>query len=270
MTYSTLAAMVKYPFTSMAAGEHGKFGFFREEQDDYRRIADDLGILCLDGSEDTLRYARHPLVFLTEAADDICYEIMDIEDAHKLKLLSFDETADLLLGYFDGASRQRIFKRIEDEGVDDENEKIVYMRACAVGLLENECVHAFVDNEDAILAGTFSGPLITHTSEAVRHAYRRSSDVSVDKIYRSKTVTDVELSGYKIMETLMEAFISAAVHPETFHSRQLIRRVSSQYDIHSEDLETRIMAVLDYISGMTDVYALDIYQKINGISLPIV
>ena len=144
------------------------------------------------------------------------------------------------------------------------------MRACAVGLLENECVHAFVDNEDAILAGTFSGPLITHTSEAVRHAYRRSSDVSVDKIYRSKTVTDVELSGYKIMETLMEAFISAAVHPETFHSRQLIRRVSSQYDIHSEDLETRIMAVLDYISGMTDVYALDIYQKINGISLPIV
>ncbi len=270
MTYSTLAAMVKYPFTSMAAGEHGKFGFFREEQDDYRRIADDLGILCLDGGEDTLRYARHPLVFLTEAADDICYEIMDIEDAHKLKLLSFDETADLLLGYFDDASRRRIFKRIEDEGVDDENEKIVYMRACAVGLLENECVHAFVDNEDAILAGTFSGPLIAHTSEAVRQAYRRSSDVSVDKIYRSKTVTDVELSGYKIMETLMEAFISAAVHPKTFHSRQLIRRVSSQYDIHSEDLETRIMAVLDYISGMTDVYALDIYQKINGISLPIV
>lgn len=270
MTYSTLAAMVKYPFTSMAAGEHGKFGFFREEQDDYRRIADDLGILCLDGGEDTLRYARHPLVFLTEAADDICYEIMDIEDAHKLKLLSFDETADLLLGYFDDASRRRIFKRIEDEGVDDENEKIVYMRACAVGLLENECVHAFADNEDAILAGTFSGPLIAHTSEAVRQAYRRSSDVSVDKIYRSKTVTDVELSGYKIMETLMEAFISAAVHPKTFHSRQLIRRVSSQYDIHSEDLETRIMAVLDYISGMTDVYALDIYQKINGISLPIV
>ena len=92
----------------------------------------------------------------------------------------------------------------------------------------------------------------------------------MDKIYRSKTVTDVELSGYKIMETLMEAFVDAAVHPTTFHSRQLIRRVSSQYDIQSESLETRIMAVLDYISGMTDVYALDIYQKINGISLPIV
>lgn len=270
MTYSTLAAMVKYPFTSVSAGKHGKFGFFREEQDDYRRIADDLGIVCLDSGEDTLRYARHPLVFLTEAADDICYEIMDIEDAHKLKLLSFDETADLLLGYFDDASRRRIFKRIEDEGVDDENEKVVYMRACAVGLLENECVRAFVDNEDAILAGTFTGPLVAHASEPVRQAYRRSSDVSVDKIYRSKTVTDVELSGYKIMETLMEAFVDAAVHPTTFHSRQLIRRVSSQYDIQSESLETRIMAVLDYISGMTDVYALDIYQKINGISLPIV
>lgn len=90
------------------------------------------------------------------------------------------------------------------------------------------------------------------------------------KIYQSKTVTDVELSGYKIMETLMDAFVGAAVHPETFHSKQLIRRASSQYDIHSDNLETRIMAVADYISGMTDVYALDIYQKINGISLPIV
>ena len=80
---------------------------------------------------------------------------MDIEDAHKLKLLSFDETVDLLLGYFDDAARTRIFQRIKDEGVDDENEKIVYMRACAVGHLEQACVRTFVDNEEAILNGTF-------------------------------------------------------------------------------------------------------------------
>jgi dGTPase len=79
---------------------------------------------------------------------------------------------------------------------------------------------------------------------------------------------DVELGGYNIMDTLMNTFIKAAVEPEKFHSKQLIRRVSSQYDIHSDDLETRIMAVIDFISGMTDVYALDIYQKINGTSLP--
>lgn len=80
----------------------------------------------------------------------------------------------------------------------------------------------------------------------------------------------LELSGYKIMATLMEVFIDAAVNPSRFYSKQLLRRVSSQYDIENESLEERIMAVLDYISGMTDIYALDIYQKINGISLPIV
>ena len=94
--------------------------------------------------------------------------------------------------------------------------------------------------------------------------------MSYKKIYHSKPVLDVELSGYKIMETLMRTFIGAAVHQEKFHSQQLINRFSSQYDIRSNDLETRIMAVLDYISGMTDVYALDIYQKISGIALPIV
>ena len=90
------------------------------------------------------------------------------------------------------------------------------------------------------------------------------------KIYMSKPVLDVELSGYCIMETLMRDLVEAAVHPKRFHSKQLIRRFSSQYDINSEDLETRIMSVIDYISGMTDIYALDIYQKIKGLSLPII
>lgn len=96
------------------------------------------------------------------------------------------------------------------------------------------------------------------------------TQVSRKKIYASKPVLDIELSGYKIMATLMEVFIDAAVNPSRFYSKQLLRRVSSQYDIWLESLEERIMAVLDYISGMTDIYALDIYQKINGISLPIV
>ena len=94
--------------------------------------------------------------------------------------------------------------------------------------------------------------------------------MSVERIYRSKPVLDVELSGYQIIQTLMEQFIEAAVHPERFYSRQLIGRVSSQYDISSDSLETRLMAVIDYVSGMTDVYALDEYQKISGISLPVV
>lgn len=270
MTYSTLASIVKYPHESAAAGSHGKFGFFGSERDTYVRIAEEMGIRRLSAQGEPLRYARHPLVYLVEAADDICYEIMDIEDAHKLKILSYGETANLLLGFFDGATRERILRRIDDEQLTDDNEKVVYMRSCVIGCLEHECVEAFIKHEPEILDGSFAGCLLDHISDVPREAYRRCTSVSKSRIYCSKPVLDVELSGYKIMETLMEQMTEAAVHPGRFYSKQLIGRVSSQYDIGSEDLETRIMAVIDYISGMTDVYALDVYQKINGISLPIV
>lgn len=270
MTYSTLASIVKYPFSSMAAGKKGKFGFFDSEKDLYMRIASELGLIRKSGDNEPLRYCRHPLVWLVEAADDICYEIMDIEDAHKLKIISYSDTSAMLLRFFDEGTRQRIENRIVEEGVTDNNEKVVYLRACVIGLLESECVQAFLDHEDEILSGTFEGSLIDHISEIPHEAYRRCCSISVEHIYRSKPVLDVELSGYQIIQTLMEKFIEAAVHPERFYSRQLIGRVSSQYDIGADNLETRIMAVIDYISGMTDVYALDEYQKISGISLPIV
>ena len=270
MTYATLASIVKYPFESHWAGSHGKFGFFSFERDAFRRIADELGLLRLSADGEPLRYARHPLVYLVEAADDICYEIMDIEDSHKLKILSYEETAELLLGFFDTEMQEKIRQRAKEEGVSDENEEVVYMRACVIGRLEKACVKAFIDHEEEILNGTFKGSLIDHAEPLVRDAYRRCQALSVKKIYNSKPVLDVELSGYKIMETLMQTLTDAACRPDTFHSKQLIRRFSSQYDIGSADLETRIMAVIDFVSGMTDVYALDFYQKINGISLPIV
>lgn len=270
MTYATLASIVKYPFASSLAGSHGKFGFFSSEEETYIKVADELEITKLSQPDEPIRYARHPLVYLVEAADDICYEIMDIEDAHKLKILSFEETAHLLMGFFDEETQRHIKQRIADEGLTDNNEKVVYMRACAVGKLENKCVEAFVANEEAILNGTFEGSLIDHINERQRQAYKHCSTLSYQRIYHSKPVLDVELAGYKIMQTLMETMIEAAVNPERFYSQQLLRRFSSQYDIQSPDLETRIMAVIDYISGMTDVYALEIYQKINGISLPII
>lgn len=270
MTYSTLASIVKYPFSSSFAGTHGKFGFFGAEMETYRKIADELGIICKKSTTDTICYARHPLVYLVEAADDICYEIMDIEDSHKLRILSYEETARLLLGFFTPDMQQHIQHRIEIEGVDDPNERVVYMRACVIGKLVNECVAAFVAHEDEILAGTFEGSLIDHIAPLQRDAYRLCEQTSYRKIYHSKPVLDVELSGFKIMETLMRQMVEAAMKPDKFQSKQLLRRVSSQYDIEAPDLETRIMAVLDYISGMTDIYALDIYQKMIGISLPVV
>jgi dGTPase len=299
MTYSTLASIVKYPFSSNLAGKHQKFGFFDAEREDYLRIARELGIPAMPPSgipsessaapatplappsvtpaamtgasaSRPIRFARFPLVYLVEAADDICYEIMDLEDAHKLKIVSFAETSELMLGFFDEENRQRILKRIEDEQLRDPNEQIVYMRSCVIGKLENECVKAFIDHEDEILDGTFEGSLVDHISERQREAYKKCTKVSKSRIYMSRPVLDVELSGYKIMATLMEQMVEAVMYPERYYSQQLIGRVSSQYDIDAEDLETRLMAVIDYISGMTDVYALDVYQKINGISLPII
>ena len=157
-----------------------------------------------------------------------------------------------------------------DEDVTDDNEKVVYMRARVIGKLVAECTRAFVEHEDEIMSGTLKGSLIDHTDPLVRDAYRACARLSSDRIYNSKPVLDVELSGYRIIETLMETLIEAALSPEKFHSGQLRKRFSSQYDINSDDLETRVMAVIDFVSGMTDVFALDIYQKINGTSLPIV
>ena len=135
MTYSTLASIVKYPFASTEAGEHGKFGFFATSEDTFFKIADQLGLRLLAAPDAPAAYARHPLVYLVEAADDICYEIMDMEDAHKLKVLSFAETRDLLLGFFDERTKDEITARIENEGISDENEQIVYMRARAINIL---------------------------------------------------------------------------------------------------------------------------------------
>ena len=270
MTYSTLASIVKYPYPSFKAPKN-KFGFFSSEQDNYLTIAHHLGSPQIaPGAEGQQRWARYPLVYLVEAADDICYEIMDLEDAFKLKILSYDETVQLMLSFFDETAQNHIQKRISDEELTDPNEKIQYLRACVIGKLENECVRTFIDHEAEILAGTFTGSLIDHISPLQHDAYVSCTKVSKARIYRSRPVLDVELSGYRIMATLMELMVEAIEHPERYYSQQLIGRVSSQYEIDSPDLETRLMAVIDYISGMTDVYALDVYQKICGISLPII
>ena len=271
MTYTTLASIVKYPFASALAEKgHGKFGFFSTEADIFCRIADDLGIIRKSADGCSAEYARHPLVYLVEAADDICYEIMDIEDAHKLKIVTYEETKRLFLDFFDEMGQNHIMQRIHDEEITDDNEKVIYMRACVINAFERACVDAFMRHEDEIMRGEFSGSLIDSIDDRLVKAYHNCTELSKKRIYKSKPVLDVELSGFKIMDSLMEVMTEAAVNPQRFYSRQLISRVSSQYDISAPDLETRIMAVIDYISGMTDVYALDIYQKINGISLPIV
>lgn len=266
MTYSTLASIVKYPFSSSLAGNKSKFGFFVSEEESFRRIAEELGMKKI--SDSPLRYARYPLVYLVEAADDICYQMMDIEDAHKLKILTTDEVKSLLLAYFSEERQQHIQETLNR--VSDVNEQIAYLRSSVIGLLIEECVRVFVDNEEAILDGCFEGTLIKQMSERPANAYKHCAEVSLEKIYRSRDVLDIELAGFRIISTLLELMIDAVCSPEKAYSQLLINRVSSQYKINAPDLFEKIQAVLDYISGMTDVFALDLYRKINGNSLPAV
>ena len=154
--------------------------------------------------------------------------------------------------------------------VTDENEQIAYLRATIIGLLVKECTQVFMDNEEAILNGTFEGALIKHISDPLSNAYKQCSKVAVEKIYRSRDVLDIELAGFHVISTLLELMIDAVQSPDKAYSELLINRVSSQYDINSPTLYGKIQAVLDYISGMTDVYALDLYRKIKGNSLPAV
>ncbi|WP_300699194.1 dGTP triphosphohydrolase [Bacteroides sp.] len=264
LTYSTLASIVKYPFSSSLAGKKSKFGFFTTEEESFRRVADELGMKKINDSP--LKYARHPLVYLVEAADDICYQMMDIEDAHKLKILTTQATQDLLLSYFSEERKLRMLNTLNI--VSDVNEQIAYLRSCVIGLLIRECTQAFLDNEGKILDGEFEGSLIKHISEKPRAAYSHCAAVSMEKIYRSRDVLDIELAGFRIISTLLELMIDAVRSPEKAYSQLLINRVSNQYNIKAPALYERIQAVLDYISGMTDVFALDLYRKINGNSLP--
>ena len=265
MTYSTLASIVKYPYESSLAGKKAKFGFFASETEDYRKIADELGIPYTfeDGA---LRAVRHPFVYLVEAADDICYEIMDIEDAFKLRLLSNEETQTLLLGFFDEETQNNLLKNYP-EGTDN-GDRIAYLRSCVINSLENACVDIFMTHETEILAGTFQGSLISHLPEHLKTAYKTCEQVAKSRIYSSKEVTDIDLAGYHIIYTLLELMTDAVLEPQKAYSQLLLGQVSSQYQLHAPRLADRIMAVLDYISGMTDVYALDLYRKINGHSLP--
>lgn len=266
LTYPTLASIVKYPFSSSLAGEKSKFGFFTTEEESFRRIATELGLVKLN--DHPLKYARHPLVYLVEAADDICYQMMDIEDAHKLKILTTEETQSLLMDYFDKERQEHIRKTFDF--VKDKNEQIAYLRSSVIGLLIRECTNIFLNNEERILAGTFEGALIKHISERPAKAYEHCAAVSLEKVYRSRDVLDIELAGFRVISTLLELMTEAVTSPEKAYSKLLINRISDQYNIKAPALYERVQAVLDYVSGMTDVFALDLYRKINGNSLPAV
>lgn len=266
LTYTMMASIVKYPYESVLA-QKPKFGFFQSEKEIYREIATRLGLVCQ--SENPLRFVRHPLVYLVEAADDICYQIMDIEDAHKLRILSYDETRNLYMRFFSLPTDKQRVQKIEDtfRQVTDPNEQIGYLRALVIGRLVGECVDVFFQNEQAIMQGQFTGSLIQHVAPSTREALKLVSDVSIRRIYADSAVVQIELAGYKIITTLLDHFIDAMLQPSAY-GKKLLSLFPEQFLTDSDNPYLRVQSVVDYVAGMTDVYALELYRKITGISLP--
>lgn len=267
LTYSTLAGIVKYPFESVHA-KKPKFGFFQSEKDDYKKIANHLEIESKPDSSDS--FCRHPLVYLVEAADDICYQIMDLEDAFKLGILSYAETKNMYLGFYNEDSDKKSIENINATltRVTDKNEQISYLRAGVIGKLIYECIGTFIENHDDILAGKFEGSLIGSLKNTQAEAMNFVKSVSYSQVYAHRSVVEIEIAGYKIIGTLLGEFIGAIMNPKDLYSKKILSILPDQYKTESDSVYLKIQSIVDFVSGMTDVFALDLYRKIKGISLP--
>ncbi len=269
LTYTMLASIVKYPYESVGVSKP-KFGFFQSEKQLYHTIARELGIVQM--GDDPMKFVRHPLVFLVEAADDICYQIMDLEDAHKLKILDYKTTSQLFLNFYDPQEDKALLDKIEKtfQVVTDQNERIAYLRAGVINKLVHECIAVFEENQAAILGGTFQPALIKEIDGYSKMAMNEIGPLSVEKIYRDRSVVEVEMAGYKILGTLLDEFISAVLSPKAGLSRRLLSLMPLQYQGDHQSNYEKIQSVIDFVSGMTDLYALDLYRKIKGINLPLI
>ncbi len=227
-------------------------------------MAEELGIPEIEKG----RHARHPFVFLMEAADDICYQIMDMEDAHKLKILPTEEVKKLMLAFFDETEQAHMKSSMKR--LDDPNEQVGYMRSKVIGALVGGCSKEFTDHEKEILAGDYQGSLISNIPGRMSDAYAQCSETAWTKIYNSPEVIDIELAGNRIITYLMENLVGAVMAPEKAYSKLLLEKVPRQYDVRSENLNSRLQGVVDHVSAMTDVYALDLFRTLNGHSLPAV
>lgn len=267
LTYPTLASIVKYPYESSLANRQ-KFGFFQSEKENFKILAEELQIPKKE--EEFLSYSRYPLVYLVEAADDICYQIMDMEDAYKLDILSYERIKELFLNFYDVDEDKKALKSIDYtlQRVSDKNEQISYLRAGVIGKLIHESLRVFNENYEAILNGNFSGSLIGSLQNPQRAAMNAVKEISSSEIYAHRSVVEIEIAGFKIIGTLLEEFAGAVVEPGNRYNRKILSLLPEQYKPQSENLYHKIQSAVDFISGMTDVFALDLYRKIKGISLP--
>ena len=265
LTYPTLASIIKYPRPSMGVK---KFGYFQQDEETFLGIMRALGIPLVDSRSGL--YARFPLVFLVEAADDISYQAMDVEDAYKLGILSFDETRDLFLGYFHQERDANVYDSLSAvmRQVSDKHEVVAYLRTLVIGRLVERCADAFCSHADDMLNGTFRGSLIGAIDDFTRRAMSVMAATAVERIYRHQMVAKVELSGFTILGTLLDKFTSALLMPHDYYSGLILPFIPEQYRVpDTAPVYDKMLSALDTVSGMTDLYALELYKRITGSEL---
>jgi dGTPase len=275
LTYSTLSALNKYPKESLTDIEernpeqykniYKKFGFFQSEKNIFNLVAEKTG-LEKPNKEEKYLWSRHPLSFLVEAADDICYSIMDLEDGFRLGLLSFNETESLLLPLIHKKDLTGYKNR-------DDNEKVGYLRAKAISDLVNDIAEAFAENEKRILNGNFNKEFVTVINKS--NSLKKIEKASILKIYRHRSVVEREAAGYEVLGGLLDTFITAyneySENKLSPKNRAIINLIPKRFfyaEKQNPELYHRLLRIIDFVSGMTDSYAVSIYRKIKGISLP--
>ena len=268
LTYATLAALVKYPYPSFGKGKRKKYGVFDSELEDFREVMQECGIPVIDRNDSGHEiYARHPLVYLVEAADDISYLIMDMEDAHKLGILSTEKTEELLLSFYSKTNDSDYFEykeRIYQE-VTDTNERIAFLRATTINKLVRAVSQVFIEQEVKIMAGQFTGSLVDYVDPTLTQALNICRKVSVKQIYNHPAVVKIELTGFHVLGTLMQEFSQAVLSPEKAYHHKLKSLLPEQFTAKNDTVYSKLQSVIDFISGMTDLYAMQLYKDLRGI-----
>ncbi|WP_055435998.1 deoxyguanosinetriphosphate triphosphohydrolase [Lacinutrix algicola] len=267
LSYATLGAFTKYPKESLPKKptKHiadKKYGFFQNEKEAFIDVAKELGLE--KRSEKDISYARHPLAFLVEAADDICYTIIDFEDGINLGLIP----EAFALEYLINLVRDKI-KTEKYHTLSNTEDRISYLRALAIGALIEEAIDMFMKNEEAILAGTFSEGLLDKSK------YEAQIDdiikLSVEKIYQSTEVVDKEIAGYGVLSTLLETYTSAVNNcfddTASNYDKLILKGLPKTINTDQESLYERLLSVCHYISLLSDSQAIIQYRKIKGFSI---
>jgi dGTPase len=276
LTHATLGAFTKYPKESglpesiaikpVRGKFYKKFGFFQSEKKLFKEVAEETGLIKKEFNKIDW-WSRHPLTYLVEAADDICYRIMDLEDGFRLGLLTFNETEEILNSLMKN-------KKLKGYRERNENDKIGYLRAKSVSNMVQQLANVFVEEENNILADNFENDLISVIPSA--KALKKIKDISAIKIYSYRSVVEREAAGYEVLGGLLDAFINAvneaSKEKTSFKNNNLLKLIPTQFLYSSgrphDDLYTRLLLITDFVSGMTDSYAVSLYRKIKGISLP--